>query len=161
MQTQAQPETLSKRCVDEMMSALSSRAHPAKLAADMQKVLHNSEPVHNLQELQHRLESIGSRNMRYTDSYRPQEPQNQLESTGSPVMRYSDWYRHGISPAAPTAAPNEEGNGIDRLDSKSILHGFGGYDRWTGAQGPLAAGRAVEDLSGLSWADQPSPGTQL
>ena len=143
-----------------MMSALSSRAHPAKLAADMQKVLHNSEPVHSPQELQHRLESIGSQNMRYTDWYRPQEPQNQLESAGSPVLRYSDWYRHGISPAAPTAAAAQEGNGMDRLGGKLILHGFGGYGfNCTGAQGRLAAGRAVEDLSRLSWADQPSPGT--
>ena len=156
-QTHSQSQTLSRTYIDEMMSALSSRAHPAKLAADMQQVLHNSRPVCSPDELQQRLESTGSPIPKYSDWYRPQELQDQLESTRSPVRKYTDWYRHSTSPAATTAAPAEEEHSMDSLAAKLNSNGFGGY---TGAQGPLAAGRAIEDLSGLSWADQPSAGTQ-
>ena len=159
-QTQAQSQTLSRMYIDEMMSVLSSRAHPAKLAADTQQVLHNSTPVRSPDELQQRLESTGSPIPKYTDWYRPQELQNQLESTGSPVRKDSDWYRHGISPAATTAAPAEEEHSMDNLGAKLTSNGFREYGyTWTGAQGPLAAGRADEVLSGLSWADQPTAGT--
>ena len=160
-QTQAQSQTLSKICTDEMMPALSSMTHPAKLAADMQKLLQSSKPVHTPHELHHRLESIGSPAMKYSKWYKPQQLQNQLESTGSPVPKYTDWYRHSLSPAATTAALAEQVYGMDSLGPELTANGFGGYgSTWTGAQGPLAAGRAAANLPGLSRADQPSAGTQ-
>lgn len=159
-QTQAQSQTLSRMYLDEMMAALASRTHPAKLAVDMQGTLHSSAPVSSPQELQHRLESTGSAITRYTDWYRPQQLQNQLEPTGSPVVKNTDWYRHGTSPAATAMTPPEEEQGLHSLGAKLTSNGFEGYDNaGTGAQGSLAPGRAVGDWSGLSWADQPSAGT--
>ena len=153
-QAQSQSQTQHDTYRDEITSALSSRAHPAKLSADMQRVLHNSDMVHSPQELQQRLESTGSPIMKYTDWYRPQELQHRLESTGSPAFKYSDWYRQGASPAATTASDEEE-PGFDSLGAKLTSNGFGKYAR-AGAQvgGPLPAGRAVAGSAELSWPDQ-------
>lgn len=158
-QTQIRTQTQSGKYMDEMMAALSCRAHPVKLSADMQRMLHSSKPVQSPQELQHRLESAGSQITKSQDWHRSQDPS---ESFGSPAPDHSDWYRHSTSPAAATAAPSdEEERGLTTWGARLTSNSVGEYGSARAeAQGPLAAGRAVDDLSGLSWGEQPSIGTQ-
>lgn len=160
-QTQVRTET-QRKYMDEMMAALSRRAHPVKLSADMQRMLHSSKPVQSPQELQHRLESTGSHITKSQDWHRSNELQQQSESFGSPAPDHSDWYRHSTSPAATAAAPSdEEERGLASWGAKLTLNGFGGYgSSRADAQGPLPAGRAAGELSGLSWGEQPSTGIQ-
>ena len=157
---QRRTQTESRKYMDEMVAALSCRPHPMKLSADMHRMLHASKPVHSPQELQCRLESTGSQTTKYQDQHRPHELQQPSESFGSPAPDHSDWYRHSTSPAATTVTSGDEGHGLATCDAKLTLNGFGGCGSGrAGAQGPLTAGRAVGDLSGLSWGKQPSIGT--
>ena len=157
--SQRRTQTESRQYRDEMVAALSHRAQPAKLSAHMQRLLHNSSPVQSPQELQHRIESNASQIIRYKEWFGAQDLELQ-RSFGSRVSNHTDWYRHSTSPAATAAPSDEEERGLATWGAKLTLDGFGGYcSARAGAQGPSAAGRAVADLSGLSWGEQPSIGT--
>lgn len=161
-ETQSRTQTQSSKYMDEMMEALSCRAQPVKLSADMQRLLHNSKPVQSPQELQHRIYSNGSQIISYKEWYGPQdlELQRKSDSFGSRVSSDSYWYRQSTSPAATAVPSVEEEHGLATLGAKLTLNGFGGYGAArAGAQGLLAAGRAIEDLPGLACGEPPSIGT--
>lgn len=150
--TQSETQIQSRTYLDGMTSAHSYIADPAsRQAVDMQRMLHNSNPVHSPEALQHRLESIGSLTSHspytpvlYADWHRQlHQMQHRQESTGSPVVKYSDRHREGPLHTA-TAASTEDAQGFDRVGAKLAYYGFG---RCTGAvageEGLVPAGRAV------------------
>ncbi|KAL3137596.1 hypothetical protein ABBQ38_004877 [Trebouxia sp. C0009 RCD-2024] len=150
--TQCDTQIQSRTYLDGMTAAHSHIADPAsRQAADMQRMLHNSDPVHSPEALQHRLESIGSppshspyTPVHYADWHRqPQELQHPLESTGSPVEKYTDRHRQGPLHTA-TAASLENAQGLDRLGAKLADYGFGPCTgAVAGEEGLVPAGRAV------------------
>lgn len=154
--------------MSEITSAHSYTADPAsEQAVNMQRMMHEANPVHSPQALQHQLESIGSPPMDNTDWRRgPQELHHSLDSLSLPVFKYTDWHRQAASPAATCAASVEKEVGMDDLGAKLTYHGFGvapgaglALAGRAVATGGLPAGRPVAEGSvpaGRAWDPHPS-----
>ena len=106
---------------------------PAKVSADMQRVLIRCDPVHGPEELQHRLESYDK-----------------------PMMKYTDWFRQGKS-AAATAAPEEADYMMESLGNRPRLGGFGVHGR-AEVEGPWLLKKTMGHFPVLPPAEQPVSG---